>query len=479
MYLDLETDGLHGPVYLACWINAHGERKHSYVQTEGWNALVADFDGELVAHNARYELECLLRESVITELDMKDLRIWDTMLAEWVLHGEDINLDDTAQRHKVGSKREYVSKMIKRGVPVDKIPFLLSHCQRDVDLLPKLRAKQEQMLQEKGMMHIAEQRMLVCPVLVSLGTRPQLLDEERTAQMHHDTVAAIAELDAELGKYEVNLNSGPQRAELIYDRLGFELPTIKGKPAMTAGGKRSTTLDTLALLKPSNDEQREFLDAYFKRNKLSSLLTKYLNYFKACNGEVWGDIVQGNTVTHRLASTGRKVKVGKKMKGSQLQNIPRELKKLFTAPPGWSVVEADYGQLEFVAAADLCNDEQAKYDIRHGDKSKGTDPHSNTARVLTEHGQPTNRQDAKSSTFSPLYGGFGKSPAEKKYVDYFKKRYRSISSEQARWACDVVSNPSRELVTSYGMRFRFPNATMSSRGHVIGSTQIYNYPVNT
>lgn len=478
MYLDFETDGLHGSVYLACWINSAGQKKHSYVQTEGWKSLVDDFDGEIVAHNARYELECLLRESVITESDMLNMRIWCTMLGEWVLNGEEpLDLDSTLGRYKLGSKRSYAKMLLRRGVSVKDIPFLLDYCRRDVDVLPGIKSRQVELLTERNMMHIAEQRMLVCPVLVSLGTRPQLLDTERTLQMHHDTVARIAEIDAELAVYECNMNSSAQRASLIYDRLGFELPSVKGRPALTDTGQRSTKLDVLSQLTPETEEQRKFLDLYLERNKLNTLLTKNLNYFKLCNGVLRGDIVQARAVTHRLASEGRPVKHGRKTYSVQLQNIPRDLKGLFTAPDGWSVVEADYAQLEFVAAADLCDDEQAKYDIRHGDKAKGTDPHSNTARVLTENGQPTNRQEAKSSTFTPLFGGFGKTPAERAYVEYFKRRYGAITAAQDRWGREVVSNPRRELVTRYGMRFRFPNAGLSARGYITGMTQISNYPI--
>ena len=483
MYADFETHGFqHDPdgyVYLVCW-HIDGVDKHSYIQQEGWHRFAEDLlrCGEITAHNARFELAWLVRDGVLSQQELARIKVYDTMLAEWVLAGEKpLDLDSVAVRYGIRGKHKLPSLLIKRGQQIETIPYLLEYCYQDVHMMMPVRRAQEKLLNELGMMHIAEQRFAVCPVLVDLASRPQLLDKALVAEKYQETYNSMHAIDAVLDKYETNLNSGTQLATLLYDTLGFEVPLIKGKPAMTAGGKRSTSEGTISLLQATTPEQQEFLDLYFKRNKLSSLLSKYLNYFYACDGKLWGDIVQGNTATHRLASNGRKVKVGKKKLGCQIQNIPRELKQLITAPEGWAVVEADYAQLEFVGAADMCNDAMAKHDILHGKKEDGTDPHSNTARILTENGQPSSRQEAKSSTFSPLYGGFGKTKAEKKYVEYFKNRYTAIAAEQASWAVDVVASPRKEFVTKYGMRFRYPNADISSSGYIKGSTQIYNYPI--
>lgn len=86
-----------------------------------------------------------------------------------------------------------------------------------------------------------------------------------------------------------------------------------------------------------------------------------------------------------------------------MQNVPRSYKRLF-----WSgdeecyIGEADGAQLEFRVAAALGRDEVAIDEI-----NRGVDVHSVTAQVLTDAGEPTDRQNAKSRTFSPLtYSGF-------------------------------------------------------------------------
>ena len=72
-------------------------------------------------------------------------------------------------------------------------------------------------------------------------------------------------------------------------------------------------------------------------------------------------------------------------------------------------MEADFAQLEFRAAAFLSQDGVAIEEV-----STGFDVHAYTAKVISDAGQPTSRQDAKAHTFAPLYGatGYGRTKAE-------------------------------------------------------------------
>jgi len=93
-----------------------------------------------------------------------------------------------------------------------------------------------------------------------------------------------------------------------------------------------------------------------------------------------------------------------------MQNMPRggtfPVKKVFVSRwEGGKIMEADFAQLEFRAAAYLSQDEVAINEV-----STGFDVHAYTAQVITDAGQPTDRQTAKAHTFAPLYGatGFGR-----------------------------------------------------------------------
>jgi DNA polymerase I-like protein with 3'-5' exonuclease and polymerase domains len=82
---------------------------------------------------------------------------------------------------------------------------------------------------------------------------------------------------------------------------------------------------------------------------------------------------------------------------------------------GGYILEADFAQLEFRAAAFLSQDPVAMEEI-----NTGFDVHSYTAKVITDAGQHTSRQEAKEHTFAPLFGatGYGRSKAEAAYYTH-------------------------------------------------------------
>ena len=134
-------------------------------------------------------------------------------------------------------------------------------------------------------------------------------------------------------------------------------------------------------------------------------------------------------------------------------------------------MEFDAAQLVFRVAADEGKDEVAKQEI-----ITGYDVHSYTAKVLTDAGEPTSRQEAKASTFAPLFGGGGKSDAQRAYAKAFKEKYKGIAETQKGWTYEVLADGC--LRTPYGMIFHWPGTKMSVTGYIDNTTSIYNYPIN-
>lgn len=135
-----------------------------------------------------------------------------------------------------------------------------------------------------------------------------------------------------------------------------------------------------------------------------------------------------------------------------------------------SITEADYAQLEFRVAAALSKDKVALKDIING-----VDVHQRTADILTSAGQITSRQDAKTHTFKPLYGGMSGTKAERKYYREFLKRYSGIK----KWHDKVIDIAimHKYIVLPTERSYSFPWVKQSNRGYVSGSTKIKNYPV--
>ena len=162
-----------------------------------------------------------------------------------------------------------------------------------------------------------------------------------------------------------------------------------------------------------------------------------------------------------------------------MQNMPRggtfPVKKVFVSRfEGGKIMEADFAQLEFRAAAFLSQDGVAIEEV-----STGFDVHSYTAEVISTAGQPTSRQDAKAHTFAPLYGatGFGRTKAEAAYYEHFNDKYQGVADWHTRLAKEAINT--RKIRTPSGREFSFPDVTRNARGRVSHFTQIKNYPVQS
>jgi DNA polymerase I-like protein with 3'-5' exonuclease and polymerase domains len=170
----------------------------------------------------------------------------------------------------------------------------------------------------------------------------------------------------------------------------------------------------------------------------------------------------------------------------QFQNFPRAYKHIFKSRnEGWLVGECDGAQLEFRVAAHLGRDEVALRNITDPD----FDAHITTASYMADMDAAEMlelhragdaevgklRQDAKSETFKPLYGGSFGTPEQMKWYKGFKELYSGIANAQQSWIDEVLNN--KFLVTEWGMRYYWPSTTMDRSGYVKNTTSICNYPV--
>lgn len=476
---------------LACWTVVKGAERttrHVFGDEYDMAALVNDVRRArfLVAHNAKFELQWLAR----CGLDLREVLVYDTMVMEWVINGNKklpFNLDDVGRRYGYAGKESLVSFLIKNKVCPSRIPesWLLKYCKRDVDLCEKVFLAQKDALDRFDLWHIALQRNLVIPVLADIEAQGLQLDKEKVYDEFAkltETVSTLGEaLDAITGG--INLGSPKQLGTFLYDTLKFAAPLDNANEVITTdSGAISTSAPALARLKPDTDEQRKFLELYKEYNLADSMLSKNLNFFKAVcddHGAVFfGQLKQCRTANHRLASGGVKIKIGKKEQAAQIQNLPRQYKKLFTAhDPDYEVTEYDGSQIEFRVAADLGHDTVAESDIING-----VDIHSFTRDTMNasykKHGidKEIDRQGAKPQTFAPLYGAFGKDLAEQEYAQAFRAKYYGIFNTQTDWTLQVADR--KKLETPYGLTFYWPNVKMHRSGYVSFSTEIFNLPIS-
>ncbi|UFK09546.1 hypothetical protein [Xanthomonas phage DES1] len=422
LVLDLETDTLENGsalneennIVLGCWQIVHPsgkiEKKHTWGGIYEQQELLDDIANAafVVAQHAAFELRWLKRCGA----ELRDILVYDTMLAAWAIDGNrklPRSLGALAKRYGLVGKIDLVSELIKTGITCRDIHpwWLLDYCHQDVEATRQVFLKQQVELTSLELWHLVFVRNLCCSVLADMGFEGLTLDADRVKEEYDKTCDLKEDLEKQLAEMTggINLGSPKQLSEYLYNKLKMAEPKDhRGKPIRTPKGEPTANAKAMELLKPETEEQKRFLELYRKYNKAVSLLEKNLDYFRlTCeqrNCKFYGEIRQAVVQTGRLASSGIPVlfEGQKKPKSLQLQNIPREYKRLFCSGiDDWIIGEADGSQLEFRVAADLCKDRVALDEIENG-----VDIHSFTAKVLTDNGEPTSRQEAKAKTFRPL-----------------------------------------------------------------------------
>jgi len=259
------------------------------------------------------------------------------------------------------------------------------------------------------------------------------------------------------------------------DKLaGFKFKPPSAKWASANGF--STSKNNLQLLEAvakskGMDTAAEFLSKVKRLSAVDTYLSSFVdgikNYTKQ-DGMLHVSLLQHRTATGRLSGAN-----------PNMQNMPRggtfPVKKVFVSRwDGGKILEADFAQLEFRAAAYLSQDGVAIEEV-----STGFDVHAYTAEVISKAGQPTSRQDAKAHTFAPLYGatGFGRTQAEAAYYEHFTDKYTGVASWHSKLATEAITT--QKIVTPSGREFSFPDVVRKANGRVSYFTQIKNYPVQS
>lgn len=87
------------------------------------------------------------------------------------------------------------------------------------------------------------------------------------------------------------------------------------------------------------------------------------------------------------------------------------------------------------------------------------------------------RQEAKSETFKPLYGGSRGTAAQERWYKAFRERYPDLAQTQKDWVAAVIGT--KRLVTPWGLRFYWPRAKISQGGYVNCTASVYNFPIQS
>ncbi|WP_019557831.1 DNA polymerase I [Thiomicrorhabdus arctica] len=238
--------------------------------------------------------------------------------------------------------------------------------------------------------------MPLVPVLAHMERNGVLLDTEMLAKQSVEITAKLAELEQKahlIAGEAFNLNSSKQLQVILFENL--ELPVLKKTPK----GQASTAEPVLAELAEQGHEMPILILEYRSLAKLKSTYTDSLpKQIDPGTGRIHTSYMQAVASTGRLSSTE-----------PNLQNIPirsaegRRIRQAFITRPGYTMVAADYSQIELRIMAHLSDDDSLLNAF-----AQGRDIHQATAAeifgidlqdVTTEQ-----RRSAKAVNFGLIYG---------------------------------------------------------------------------
>lgn len=402
--------------------------------------LLGDASVKKTAHNAKYDLLVLRRSGVeVRGLD------FDSMLASYVLdpgrrsHAIDALAIEFLQLAMTGY--DELTGKGKAQIPFDQVPIAAA-CEyscADADIALRLRKLFEPKLIESGADALL--RDVEMP-LVEVLARMEWNGIAIAVPWFHSLKTRFArergavELQIyEAAGEEFNINSNKQLGVILFGKLGLPIK----KKTSTGPSTDASVLTELA------EEGHALPSLLMEYRELAKLESTYLDTLPLLVNPRDGRL--HTSFNQHVASTGRLAS-----SDPNLQNIPirrelgKEIRKGFIPEPGWTMLAADYSQIELRLLAHLSHDPAFVEAFK-----AGGDIHRQTAAIIfgVDLSVVTSEMRARAKTinFATIYGqgAFALSrqlkievSEAKAFIDTYFERFAGVRSfldttvEQAR-----------------------------------------------
>ena len=415
-----------------------------------------------VGQNFKYDLTIFARNGI----DVQGVA-FDTMLESYVLNSTGRhNMDDLAKRylgHQTISFEEIAGKG-KNQLTFNQIPLekAAEYAAEDADVTMKLQQVLWEKLSKEPTLEklFKEMELPLLGVLSRMERRGVLIDSDALFLQSNEIANRLSELEEQayvLAGQPFNLASTKQLQEILFDKLG--LPVIQKTPK----GAPSTNEEVLEELAFSHELPKVLVE-HRGLSKLKSTYTDKLpQMVNPQTGRVHTSYHQAVTATGRLSSSD-----------PNLQNIPirneegRRIRQAFIAREGFTVVAADYSQIELRIMAHLSQDQGLINAF-----TQGKDIHRSTAAeifgVSLDEVTSEQRRNAKAINFGLIYGmsafglsrqlGIGRADAQS-YMDLYFKRYPGVQT----FMHDIREKAKAQgyVETLFGRRLYLPDINSSN-----------------
>ncbi|WP_321495779.1 DNA polymerase I [uncultured Desulfobacter sp.] len=408
--------------------------------------LIENPDIAKIGQNIKYDFIVLARYGI----EIRGI-VFDTMIASHLLtpgtRGH--SLDRIAMNlfgYKMVSYEEVTGKG-KDQIGFHEVPLDLAteYAAEDADLTFMAHGAFKKQIENKGLASLMEtiEVPLIC-VLAKMEMAGIRVDTDVLGQMSLEFEQELKTLEKkiyELAGEEFNINSSQQLGVILFEKLG--LKTVKKTRKKTG---YSTDVQVLTELADTH-EMPEKLLRYRTLGKLKSTYVDSLaSLVHPDTGRIHTSFNQTITVTGRLSSSN-----------PNLQNIPirkpegKKIRQAFIPADGWTLISADYSQIELRVLAHCAQDPILMESFR-----KDEDIHTRTAlevfQVLPGFVSDEMRSQAKSINFGIIYGmsafrlanelGISRKMADL-YIENYFKRYAGVKAfidhtiQQTRETCEV------------------------------------------
>jgi len=488
----LAEDSLESLPQLITALNS--EQEHGlFVETIGENPHQASFDGLAIAFG---EEVYVIAPSLLKQQELSEVAAWladeqvkkygydlhkveltlhwhgislggaffDVQLAAYLLDPTDGNqlLHTIAERNGIyglPSDDEVYGKGAKLKLPEQS--ELFNHLAVKASIVQQLVPKLNNQLDDTSMSSLYYD--LEGPLSRILSHMERLginVERKELEQQGVELEAALTRLTSnihELAGVEFKISSPKQLGEVLFEKLG--LPAKK----KTKTGY-STDAEVLEELAPYHPIVQHILD-YRQLAKLqSTYIEGLLKEIREETGHIHTYYRQTIAATGRLSS-----------QFPNLQNIPirleegRKIRKAFIpSEPGWSIVAADYSQIELRVLAHISGDERLKEAFIHNH-----DIHTKTAMdvfgVTAEQVDSNMRRSAKAVNFGIVYGisDFGLSQnlgITRKEASQFIEQYFNVFSGVRKYMDDIIAEAKKNgyIVTLLDRRRYVPDIHSSN-----------------
>lgn len=420
--------------------------------------LFADRDLTMVGHNLKYDLTILETVGLLPQC-----RLADTMLMSYVLDAAAGRHDmDSLAKRLLGVETTSYEDVCGKGakqIRFDEVALeSASHyASEDADITLRLYNQfVERLNQVPSLQSIYQELELpVMQILREMENHGALLDVDILNAQSVTLGVRLEQLESEaqaLAGRPFNLASPKQLQEILFDEL--QLPVLKKTPK-GAPSTNEEVLQELALDYPLP----KLLIEHRSLSKLKGTYTDRLpSDCDPADGRVHTSFHQAVTSTGRLSSSD-----------PNLQNIPirteegRRIRKAFIAPDGWSVMAADYSQIELRIMAHLSGDKSLVDAFARGD-----DIHRATAAEVFDL-EPMfvtdeQRRRAKAINFGLIYGmsafglarqlGIERAEAAA-YIDRYFERYPGVRHYMD--STRAMAHEKGYVETVFGRRLTLPD----------------------